>query len=430
MADIEFSIDDWSGVGQGTPEEVATRALLRVLVAGTCVTRHDNRWSQSVSDRVHVSLYPLAMWMASNWWRLGFEPSGPASSSSYDWRASHEMPAIGGGYLWPALRFEPDGEVVIVSSTPTPNSAIQPVHYLAHCEEPIERQRFQSACTALVETVLARLQSTGCADTALAQLWSEVCSERAAPEASRDRRFEALLHCDPDAVDAKAIAALNDLAKQSGLEAAAELAGALRSDQVPEQLAALIARSESSQATRGKWDPHAYPRAPRHGLPWKRGQQAASAVRDAWGLGRNPVPSREIEGRLELDPGTLSLDTSSSSSSESLPVSLAMRTGGSDISLLLRPRHPQAKRFLVARILGDLCAAPTTDRWHPATDLSTARQKYQRAFAAEFLCPIEGLRDLLDDDRSEDAILEVARHFDVSVKAVEHQIENHLDAGV
>ena len=260
MADIEFAIDDWSGVGQGTPEEVATRALFRVLIDGVCVTRHDNRWSQSVSDRVHVSLYPLAMWMAANWWRLGFEPSGPDSSSSYDWRASHELPAIGGGYLWPALRFEPDGEVVIVSSTPTPESAAQPVRYLGdQWQAPIERQRFQSACVRLIDTVLARLHNLGCADTTLAQLWQEVCSERADPEAARDRRFEALLHCDPDEVDAEAIAALNDLAKQCGLEAAIELAGALRSDQVRQQLAALIATGENGQAIPGKWHRNWYP---------------------------------------------------------------------------------------------------------------------------------------------------------------------------
>jgi Zn-dependent peptidase ImmA (M78 family) len=42
----------------------------------------------------------------------------------------------------------------------------------------------------------------------------------------------------------------------------------------------------------------------------------------------------------------------------------------------------------------------------------------QRAFAAEFLCPIEALRAFLDDDVSNEAIEDAGEHFSVSPLAV------------
>ena len=71
--------------------------------------------------------------------------------------------------------------------------------------------------------------------------------------------------------------------------------------------------------------------------------------------------------------------------------------------------------------------ANTNDRWLPATDAKTARQKLQRAFAIEFLCPIQSLTEFLGDDFSSDATEEAAEHFGVSHTAVEtHLVNNGL----
>ncbi len=71
--------------------------------------------------------------------------------------------------------------------------------------------------------------------------------------------------------------------------------------------------------------------------------------------------------------------------------------------------------------------ADTNDRWLPVTDAKTARQKMQRAFAIEFLCPIQSLTAFLGDDFSSDATEEAAEHFGVSHTAVEtHLVNNGL----
>jgi hypothetical protein len=59
----------------------------------------------------------------------------------------------------------------------------------------------------------------------------------------------------------------------------------------------------------------------------------------------------------------------------------------------------------LSRFLGDyLFSGTDNDAWITNTDLGTARQKYQRAFAAEFLCPINGLGDYLQGNFTEPAL--------------------------
>jgi Zn-dependent peptidase ImmA (M78 family) len=65
------------------------------------------------------------------------------------------------------------------------------------------------------------------------------------------------------------------------------------------------------------------------------------------------------------------------------------------------------------------------DRWLPVTDAATARQKVQRAFAAEFLCPIESLRDYLSDEFLPEAFEDAAEYFGISEMAVKSHLANH-----
>jgi Zn-dependent peptidase ImmA (M78 family) len=69
--------------------------------------------------------------------------------------------------------------------------------------------------------------------------------------------------------------------------------------------------------------------------------------------------------------------------------------------------------------------APPKEKWLPVTDIATARQKMQRAFAAEFLCPIDTLLEHLGGDYSQDRMEEVAAHFEVSGLAVHTHLVNN-----
>ena len=96
------------------------------------------------------------------------------------------------------------------------------------------------------------------------------------------------------------------------------------------------------------------------------------------------------------------------------------------IKFVPRKSHPSAKRFELARLLGDYILMDGSDeKWLTSTDLPTSRQKFQRAFAAEFLCPIEPLKDFLQNDYSESAIEDAAEHFDVSQITVNSLLKNN-----
>ena len=93
--------------------------------------------------------------------------------------------------------------------------------------------------------------------------------------------------------------------------------------------------------------------------------------------------------------------------------------------IVLRSNYLTGRRFELARLLGDRIASGLNERLLPVTRAHTYRQKLQRAFAAELLCPFEALDDLLDGDYSEQACEDAAMHFNVSGRTVTTLLVNH-----
>lgn len=110
-----------------------------------------------------------------------------------------------------------------------------------------------------------------------------------------------------------------------------------------------------------------------------------------------------------------------------LPAALGVPTTGGRIRFVPRKRHPHGRRFELARWVGDYLfgAGAPTPAWLASTDLATARQRYQRTFAAELLCPLDALLERLQGDYSETALEEVAEDFDVSPITVGARLADH-----
>ena len=109
---------------------------------------------------------------------------------------------------------------------------------------------------------------------------------------------------------------------------------------------------------------------------------------------------------------------------QSISVAVPLKTDG----FYYHPRksHPLAKRFEFARLIGDyLLYGKHGKSWLASTDIKTSRQKYQRAFAAEFLCPLDNLQDYLNNDYSESAIEDASEYFKVSERTVEMILINN-----
>src|ERR1700733_5100776 len=212
------------------PDEVGrTSASIQIRFGNENATRLEDVWSQSVQDVARVSAYPLAVWFASSWWRIRWEPlpsrirlaqdEGPANAN---WRMSHELPAAGYGFIWPQLIFASDGEAIRVICRQSPILSKEPVHYLSEFEVSVPAREFESGIDSFIDLVLRRLDTLR--ETELHVLWREVLAERADAEQSAVRKLEARLGYDADEAPPHVLEQLLNLAREAGGDAADEIA--------------------------------------------------------------------------------------------------------------------------------------------------------------------------------------------------------------
>src|SRR6266567_6974705 len=165
----EFSIDiSWlPGSSRGPDELRQTAASLRVTMGDKVATRVEDAWSKSMQRSARVSAYPLALWIASSWWRLRWESLPFRTKPDTSWRMAHEMPGAGHGYLWPLVTFASDGEAIDATCRPSNPLSAEPVRYVADFHDAIEARAFERALDEFVGSVLARLDAVGLSGTEL-----------------------------------------------------------------------------------------------------------------------------------------------------------------------------------------------------------------------------------------------------------------------
>src|SRR4051812_19306255 len=92
----------WETAEHEAPEVSCTSGLLKIAAGDSIFTRNEDDWSKTVRDEVRVAAYPLALWLATSWWRLRWEPL-PYRTPDNDWRMAHEIAAAAYGFVWPQL---------------------------------------------------------------------------------------------------------------------------------------------------------------------------------------------------------------------------------------------------------------------------------------------------------------------------------------
>ncbi|MGF7208249.1 hypothetical protein GGE65_002834 [Skermanella aerolata] len=416
---------EWVACDCGLPEDRVTATHLHIAAGDFVATHIEDTLSHTVHDHVHVSAYPLALWFAANWWRLRWEPQSSWGEFPASWRMAHEMPAAGHGFIWPPVTFSSDGETIEVSCHPSRQKSPEPIRYLADFKATIEGNDFESTVDAFIDHVLVRLRQQKAGETDLSRLWTEVAAERQDPKERERRRLEAQLGFDPDEAPEQALLDLLTLREQAGQAALDEIAPTLPRTALNEaiQRTTRIATRTGTPACihtpNALQNLHFSPGVP----PWSRGRTLATAARRAWAITRDAVTDKELASLFDIPVRSFSPEPGTDPKA---PFGLAVREpGDSRLKLLFKRRSASGRRFEAARFLADFLIAPATDAWLPATDTRTARQKVQRAFAAEFLCPIDSLQAFLNDDFSEDRIEEAADYFGVSALTAKNQLASH-----
>ncbi|MFH7321499.1 hypothetical protein ACHHRT_12945 [Desulfurivibrio sp. D14AmB] len=430
-ADLQFTWDWLPPFGEPSPE-ASTFAELKLRLGERYATELEDIQARSLREGMFVSAYPLALFLALNWWRLRWEPAplvpGP------DWRLRHNIAAAGEGYAWPDITIAGDGEVIFCAVKPSVQSGTSPVRYVANFTHRVGAETFERAVRDFVEGVLARLRAMAVSETELESVWGDVCAELADPQASRWRRLEALAGYDPDQSPDGFIDSLLGAGAETGWGTIQELAAASRERALDDLrvLRGAVSACGVSLAVEG-FD--LLQQAVRSALfvagsaPWRKGAEAAQKVRHAWGVDGRPLENKQLAQLLNL-PGEVLEPGAGLGSSFTAPYSVWMRDNNNDheARLVLNRRPASSRRFAVCRLLGDrLLAAESGDRLYAATDAGSWRQKFQRSFAQELLCPFVSLMDFLSPGTfpNDDAIEDAACHFQVSPRLVHTTLVNN-----
>jgi len=269
--------------------------------------------------------------------------------------------------------------------------------------------------------VLRRLDSLG--ETELHILWREVLAERADPTQTDARRIEARLGYEPDEAPPELVERLLGLASQAGPAAADEIAPVCAGSH-PEDTLDKVIQLASLRGIPGRVSLLNEVAVEDMRLPpWQRAHRLANAIRGSLGLGDHPLSDETLGGLLGIRSEHLQ---EPSNPSHDAPMGLAVRTDEiQELRLMFRKWRRPSRRFEAARFIADHLCAERRDRWLPITNAATARQKMQRAFAAEFLCPIASLRSYLGDEFLPEAFEDAAEYFGISEIAIKSHLANH-----
>jgi len=424
MTEFKF-VHNWLTTGNDAQEYRDTMAMLELHVDNVNLMKNEDIWSRTITESVLVSAYPLAMWLASSWWRLNWEPL-PAHGvhPSVAWRMAHELGAANHGFVWPQIIFVSDCEVMQIWAVPSgANNNNQSVRYLNGLETPasITLADFQRGVENFITAVLSRLNATDCQNTMLSNLWQLILEDRSDKENAKYRRLEAEMGYEPDECPEELMNKALALEKKMGAAALSELAPVYGKSAIRTPLAA-IEEIAGSRGLIGVPTATPYVASSPQGVPWQRAVAAAGALRQTIG---NPNDMIDNANLCEL-LGINASEVEQWSPAKRNDAAIAIPESRNRFKFIPRKKHPIAKRFELARFIGDyLLTGHVNGEWLTSTDLSTSRQKYQKAFAAEFLCPIAALREFLQDDYSESAIEDAVDHFQVSQMTVDSLLVNN-----
>lgn len=425
---ISLSVETLDAGGFEPPEEQATFGLLSMTANDRLLTGAQEVDGGELRRGPLVAGYPLAEWLVWNWWRIRWECRRPASAvGKRGWDFAHRMTSVGEGYAWPVISISSDGRHASLDSRPSREPYTTPLRYMGAGRETISASGLEAGIDRFVADVLARLDTPATRETNLHRLWKELRAEREDPEHARFRRFEARLGCDPDDAAEDAIYARLDDAAILGEEALGELAAdAAVAGKGSDRMMSAADLADTAADSGFDADPrNAVTLADAAVAPdaeaWRAGEHMAQELRKREGL-NGPVSN----ACLAAFAGTTADAVSQHDRSARLSFVLDGEGGGARVAL--RSKWTTGRRFELARLVGDrmfgAAMGSTVEPLWPATRAYSYRQKMQRAFAAELLCPFVAVDEMTGGDDSGERQRDVAERFNVSELTVRTQLVN------
>lgn len=429
---VDVRIEWLDAPGVTSPELASTWARFEVWIGGRCVTQVESS-DGTLRRSVYGSLYPLAEWIAANWWVLTSEIRPSAVEARFwswanvrrqPWLRQHNLRGAGDGMAWPDLTVVTEGAVTRLNWSHDTDPSLTPVRFVSLGDARLPSTEVAESLARFVGEVLTRLSEQGLPKTRLSEEWDAV-----AKTPDQERPFclaVAKLGLDPYAIDdrtaADVVRAFDhlpddliddffDSADPAGLSAA--VVWAQRAMAAAGRAAA--GAQEPLERLYEATSPAIGGTAADARRPWVTGYDMARRVR----LELSSEATEPFDGSRWVGDATLSRP--------SLGLQGLAAVRDDRCGLVTARARTTAIGFARARALGRALVRPDGRSFI----LSAARGYEERvagAFAAELLAPAEGIRRLLDDiGGQDDAALDVvAHHYRVSALLVRHQYENQL----
>jgi hypothetical protein len=157
-------------------------------------------------------------------------------------------------------------------------------------------------------------------------------------------------------------------------------------------------------------------------VPWVRGARLAAEIRAKMGLPPGPLSKSSLEDLLKTK---LPLAKSTWSGGRGLCGGYRNGHDGGRAALLVTNNREDNQRFFLARVIAAAVVNPTDQHVLAVSDAATALQKFERAFAQEFLCPWKELDEFTNENGiDDDGIADAAEYFMVSEQVVRTTLVN------
>lgn len=393
-------------------------------------------------DFVAVSVFPLAEFIAANWWPLLNEPQEKENllNDANAFKQRHWINRHTDGFAYPTLGFfGADSSVRMVA---------RPSHIeSANIEFPgssggssalwngIDRQEVESVLLNFLATTAERLPASP--DKAwLQDVLVRICHARVDEDEALYCRCAGLLGADPFEPGDALYAAITQTVAILGQEIALEMFATAEAQHVVQRAQWLHAQAQGTIQKSRTVAEHACAlkrslrTASTHvAKPWERGYAVARQLRALLNLEPDMPMQRDeaVTQALFGAPASVVVSIQNLELNSGVRGVISQGPEGLGIAMSSKSGPLSQSQFQLAASFADFVFSGDSEIYL-STAAATDRQKANRAFAAEFLAPIQGIREKWFSQKTRHSnIDEIAGAFGVSSYLIRYQVQNQAD---
>ena len=414
--------------------ERASWCAMRVWAGGQCVSTSRDRSSQAERKTLYVPAFPVAEWLARNWWALLNEvcswdtvPVSPGKEAQKRWKSRHCLRSADSSLMLPALYLFHDGKCLRAEwRSDAPGSLPHmPGEFTAEGTQQLDRNTTEDALADFVNGVLDRVAGTD--DEAVRQLralWRAI--QGADTEEKRFCTLAGRMGLDP--YDPSEVS--DELARffeESISDVEAPLVRDLTEVARPESIASQwswLTKANSDLGLRANPVDLPFDLPSLELPPPQFGYRLARQVRSA----ADTAPAAPLHSVTETAKSVLRGGFRTEDYNHIPGQGIRAIVGGSESGDIVvagpRPSRVDSQRFLEARSLYHALAA-TRKSQRLVTEAGSWDQKASRAFAAELLAPRQALLNRLTESAADgETVDRLSSEFQASTLVIERQLEN------